>query len=258
MGRRSRLGPRRRSRAPDTEPERSLTRLRARGTQLHLQPSEGPPRHPRQEPDLRIGWWWHHGGRTVILGTQVVSILRPTEVEGGPLRFLAAQQIVIVGTGGPEPGGVQRARGAGLILDPAVPAARTHAVPPTRTPKALERLIGETVELHVTGGDTVEHGGAVCHEGTDRMPAPRGRLVAAQANDRHLMLILDDLTVAVLHEPCRVHQGDDGTVWLDGDVGRVVLDLPDADVHVARDATLQIRATGGGPGRAPTGRSRFT
>ncbi len=225
---------------PRTEPERSLARLQARGTWLHVESPGGPPRHGRKEPDLQVAWWWHQGARTVVLGSQVVSILGPTDIRPGPLHFAEVEQIVIVGGGGPAPGGVRRARGASLRLDPEVPAYVTGPAPAARTVKALEPLLGRTVELRVTGGRTAHHGGVVLREGTEDLPVLRGELVAAVSGSGHIVLVLDDLTVVVLHEPCHFRV-DDGTVHLDGDLGRVVLDLPAPDVHVARDATLQVR-----------------
>lgn len=249
MGLLGRLRSRARSAAaprfPRSEPERSLAQLQARGTWLHVEPSGGPPRHGRKEPDLQVAWWWHQGARTVVLGTQVVSVLGPAEVRGGPLHFAEAEQVVMVGGGGPRPGGVQRARGASVSFDPDVPGHATGPAPAAVTVEELEPLLGRTVELRVTGGRTVDHGGVVLREGTEDLPVPRGELVAAVAGGGHVVLVLDDMTVAVLHEPCSLRRDADGTVRLEGDLGRVVLDVPAPDVHVARDATLQVRTTGG-------------
>jgi hypothetical protein len=230
--------------APGTEPERSLEQLREQGTWLHLGRPDGPPRHARHEPDLQVAWWWHRGARTVVLGRQVVSILGPTGIERRPLRFLGAAQIAIVGRGGPSPGEVERAQSASLTFDPHVPAWDATPATAPATPPDLAPLLGRTVELRVAGGHTVEHRGALERDGTDELPAPRGRLEAAVVGHGHVVLVLDDLTVAVLHEPLAV-QVDGGAVQLAGDLGRVVLDLPTPEVHVARDATLLVRPIDG-------------
>lgn len=228
---------------PRTEPDRSLAQLRARGTWLHLDASDGRPRHPRVEPELQVAWWWHGADRTVVLGSRVVSILRPSQVHTAPLRFTGADQIVVVGGGGPAPGDVDRARGTDLTLTPPVPAWPTSQVPETRTPRELTPLLDREVTLEVRGGHTVEHRGMLRRDDTADLPVPRGRLVAARAGGGHLVLILDDGTVAVVHEPCRIRRNRGGSVRLDGRLGRVVLDLPDPAVHVAREATLHVRST---------------
>jgi hypothetical protein len=60
------------------------------------------------------------------------------------------------------------------------------------------------------------------------------------SDGRNLVVVLDDATVAVVHEPCSVQAGADGGVRLTGDLGRVVLDLPSGEAHAARDAVLAI------------------
>jgi hypothetical protein len=234
---------RRRPRAPGTEPGRSLTELRERGTWVHVEERDQPPRPGRKEPDLQVAWWWHRGDRTVVLGRPVVSVLAPAGVEPRPLRFLGASQVLTVGLGSPAPGEVRRARGVDLVLDPHVPAWTAAPAPAPETPPALAPLLGSTVEFRVEGGDTVDHGGVLQREDTEGMPVRRGRLEAAVAGAGHVVVVLDDLTVAIVHTPCSYGVGEDCTVRVAGDLGRVVLDVaePGPDVHVARDAALLVR-----------------
>jgi hypothetical protein len=223
------------------EPERSLTRLRERGTWVHVEP-DGRERHGRKEPDLQVAWWWHGGDRTVVLGSGVVvSVLGPSRVERGPLRFLDPAQVVTVGLGSPEPGEVARHRGVGVALDPHVPVmGDDRPAPAPKTPEALAPLLGRRVELRVEGGVLAEHHGLIHRSGTDELPSPAGRLEAAVSDGRNVVVVLDDATVAVVHEPCSVQAGADGGVRLTGDLGRVVLDLPSGEAHAARDAVLAI------------------
>jgi hypothetical protein len=226
-----------------TEPERSLASLREQGTWLHVEQLDQPPRHVRKEPDLQVAWWWHGGARTVLMGGPVVSILATGTVEAPPLRYLEAAHVVIVGLGPPAPGEVRRSREVNLVLDPHFPSWRTRPASPPATPVALARYLGRAVEVRVEGGHQVEQRGMLVHKDTDSPPPRAGRLEAAVVGTQNLVLVLDDLTVAIIHQPCAVKAGKGGSVRMAGDLGRVVLDVatPSPDVHVRRDAVLVVQ-----------------
>lgn len=225
-----------------------VDRLRRSDRPLHLDVLPvSAPSGPR-EPDLTVDWSWQGGDRVVLAGrTVLVSLLRPQVVEPsrddrrehGPHHLLAADQLVVVGRHGPRPGQIEHGTEVTLRLTPST-------LPPSARPAAtsldeLTALIDQDVEVGMEGGERMVLGGLHRVEDTAELPRPRGRLAAATSVGGHVVLALDDGTVTVVHEPVAVTEGTDGTLHLVGDLGRVVLDLPSAEAHVARDATLEVR-----------------
>jgi hypothetical protein len=231
----------------DTQLTDRLERWRRRRTPLALDvlPNVAPP--GRRSPDLVIRWIWQDGPRIVLAGSSVVSLLRPRPLgttsrerrELGPHLDLETDHVVHVERLGPDPGAVRRGSAVTVRLSQ-LPDPGPQAPPPA-TPPALEPLLGREVWLRVDGGSRVTHHGLLQQEGTSELPAPRGRLAAATTTDGQVVLVLEDGTVAVLHAPLDTATADDGTLRLTGDLGRIVLDLPSAEAHVARDATLEVR-----------------
>lgn len=239
----------RRSGDDDRRLVKRVQRWQQRRAQLVLDvlPTTVPP-GPRSA-DLIVRWWWHDGPRTVLVGGCVVSMLRPQlhepsrqeQLEIGPHTSIGVDHLLVVGRQGSGPGRVEAGSDVTLRLSElSYPGPELPEPAPPGPPAALATLGDHEVVCSVEGGERVALGGLHRVEGTEELPTARGRLTAATAVDGHVVLVLDDGTVLVLHEPLTVSEVD-GAVRLAGDLGRVVLDLPSGEAHAARDAALVVR-----------------
>lgn len=188
----------------------------------------------RREPGWILPWWWLCADRLIVaVGSGVVAATRPVQTSGG-LSLESCAKVTFVGVNGPPPGAVQVAHDATLVLTP----DHVHPVVGQRGPRpghahpdpTLAALVGHRVRLEAQGE---ARPGESC-------PVAEGVVAQAGVLEHHVVLCLDDGTLAVVHRPATVEMHDRTTV-ITGEFEQLVLDDPaERSIAVIRTGRLVV------------------
>lgn len=189
--------------------------------------------HQRREPGWMIPWWWVGPDRVVVAaGPGLVVATRPTQTSGH-LTLESCAKLTLIGMAGPPPGAVQLAHQATLTLTadrfpvdgPWGPRPGHEQPEPT-----LTSLVGRRIRLEAEG--RANPGGSAT--------VARGVVAEAGVLEHHVVVCLEDGTLAVVHRPAKV-EAHLGGVVVAGQFERVVLDVPgERSLAVARPGRLVI------------------